>query len=109
EGGVVFVGYGIHAPQANHDDFAGVDVKGKIVLLLAGSPGDDPHSPLADYADIRRKALDARELGAAALLVVLPVNSDAQGRSPFDFADASDAGLPVFRVRHRLAEEWLSA
>jgi hypothetical protein len=106
---VVFVGYGIHAPKANHDDYANTDVKGKIALLLAGSPGNDPHSPLAEYGDIHRKALDARELGAAAILVVLPVNSDAQGRSPFDFAEASDAGLPVLRLRRRIAETWLKA
>ena len=53
EGLVVFVGYGIRAPQANHDDFSGVDVKGKIVLMLAGSPANDPKSPLAELADIR--------------------------------------------------------
>lgn len=100
DGPVVFAGYGIRAPQANHDDYAGVNVKGKIVLLLAGSP----NGPLAEYADIRRKASTARELGATALLVLLPKNSDAQGPSRFDFANASDAGMPVLRVRRPVVE-----
>ncbi len=108
-GEILFVGYGIRAPQANHDDYAGLDVKGKVVLLLAGNPNNDPHSALAEHSDIRRKALTARELGAPAVLVILPKNSDAQGPSRFEFADASDAGLPVLRIRHTIAENWLQA
>ncbi len=109
EGEVVFVGYGIRAADAHHDDFADLDVKDKILLLLAGSPNDDPHSPLAEFADIRRKAVTARQLGATALLVIVPKNSDSQGQSPFEFANASDAGLPVLRLRRPLAEAWLHA
>src|SRR5439155_22565989 len=41
---VVFAGYGIAAPGVNYDDFAGIDVAGKIVLLIAGTPrGGHPH------------------------------------------------------------------
>jgi hypothetical protein len=109
EGEVVFVGYGIRALQAQHNDYEGLDVKAKIVLLLAGSPNDDPHNALADYADIRRKALDARDMGATAVLVIVPQNSDAQGPSNFEFANASDVGLPVLRLRRPVAETWLHA
>ena len=108
EGGMVFVGYGIRAPKVNHDDYEGVDVKDKIVLLLAGNPNDDPHSPLADYADIYRKATTARDLGAKAVLVVLPKKSDAQGATKSGFENASDAGLPVLRVRYDMAASWFS-
>ena len=108
EGGLVFVGYGIRAPKANHDDYAGIDVKDKIVLLLAGNPNDDPHSPLADYADIYRKATTARDLGAKAVLVVLPKKSDAQGATKSGFENASDAGIPVLRVRYDMAASWFS-
>lgn len=103
DGTVVFVGYGIHAPQANHDDYKGIDVKNKIVLLLPGVPKDDPHSPLAEFGDIRRKAVSARELGATAVLVVLPKTSDAQGLTRTGFDDASDTGLPVVRLRYPVA------
>ena len=37
-GDLVFVGYGIHAPEQGHDDYAGVDVTGKIILRIAGTP-----------------------------------------------------------------------
>jgi aminopeptidase YwaD len=108
EGEVVFAGFGIRAPDAKHDDYAGLAVKGKIVLLLAGNPKDDPHSPLAEFSGIRRKALTARELGAAAVLVVSPVKSDAQGSPGTEFFDASDAGLPVLKLKHNIATDWLS-
>ena len=106
EGEVVFVGFGIRAPQANHDDYAGIDVKDKIVLLLAGNPRDDPHSPLTEFADIRRKALTARELGAKAVLVILPDKPEAGGSTHFDLSNASDAGLPVLRIHHSFASGW---
>ena len=35
---LVFIGYGLHLPEAGHDDFAGLDLKGKIVVTLTGGP-----------------------------------------------------------------------
>ncbi len=109
EGQVAFIGFGIKAPAANHDDYAGLDVKGRVVLLLAGNPKDDPHSPLSEFAGIRRKALTARNLGATAVLVVSPARSDAQGPPASDFAEASDAGMPVLRIKRAIASAWLDA
>jgi len=46
EGPAVFAGYGIQEKSAGWDDFKGIDVKGKIVLVLSDAPGkDDPKSP----------------------------------------------------------------
>ena len=36
---VVFIGYGVKAPERNWDDFKGVDLKGKIALVLINAPG----------------------------------------------------------------------
>ena len=36
---LVFLGYGLHLPEAGHDDFADLDLKGKIVVTMAGGPG----------------------------------------------------------------------
>ncbi len=41
-GEIVFVGYGISAPSKGLDEYAGIDVKGKIVLAFKGSPKDAP-------------------------------------------------------------------
>ncbi|KQN09748.1 peptidase M28 [Sphingobium sp. Leaf26] len=37
---MVFAGYGLHLPEVGHDDFAGLDLKGKIVVVLSGGPAD---------------------------------------------------------------------
>ncbi len=38
--GLVFIGYGLHIPEANYDDFQDLDLKGKIVVYINGGPGD---------------------------------------------------------------------
>lgn len=43
EGNLVFLGYGYSTPDQKYDDYAGIDVKGKIVVVVSGSPkGIDP-------------------------------------------------------------------
>jgi aminopeptidase YwaD len=82
EGGLVFVGYGIAAPERGYDDYAGLDVQGKIVLAMAGEPRrGDPASPfggagLPPYGHRLHKASTARDRGARALLLV--TGSDAR-------------------------------
>lgn len=85
---VVFVGYGISAPAKGLDEYAGLDVKGKIVLALKGSPSaaPDPRPAMggggaptpasqpakeewAEESTDQKKALTAYEKGAAAILL----------------------------------------
>ena len=70
EGPVVFVGYGVSAPQFNHDDYSGVDVKGKIVLALYGAPASIPSSERAHFSPTDQKEKMAAAHGAAGLLMV---------------------------------------
>jgi hypothetical protein len=37
---LVFVGYGLHIPEAHYDDFAGIDVRGKIIVYINGGPAN---------------------------------------------------------------------
>src|SRR5262245_14772289 len=74
--GVVFAGYGITAPDLGYDDYAGLDARGKIVLIMTGEPrGGDPASPFRKpdayhYSERRHKVINAREHGAGAVLLV---------------------------------------
>ena len=76
EGEIVFAGYGITAPELGYDDYAGLDVKGKVVLVAQDFPRErDEKSPFRDprnlrYAEWRYKATNAREHGAVAILGV---------------------------------------
>lgn len=75
---VVFVGYGIHAPERGWDDYAGVDVKGKTVVILVNDP--DWRTPTLDgpfggramtyYGRWTYKYEEAARQGAAAAIIV---------------------------------------
>jgi hypothetical protein len=72
-GEVVYVGFGISAPELNYDDYKNVDVKGKIVLMQTGVPYNGKDSLLLKwetYSYHRYKFQRARELGAAGLLYI---------------------------------------
>ncbi len=69
-GGVVFVGYGISDTSKKYNDYAGIDVKGKAVMLLRNAPPSDSLRDFGMVAALRYKAAKARELGAKAIIVV---------------------------------------
>jgi aminopeptidase YwaD len=70
-GKLIFAGYGISSPDAQYDDYAGIDVKGNIVIVLRGSPdGNDNHGKFGNYISLRSKMLTAREKGATGILFV---------------------------------------
>jgi hypothetical protein len=108
EGDAVFAGYGIVAQDEGYDDYAGVDAKDRVVLVLRYGPGgDDPHSKWAAFTPLRLKAMAARERGARALFVVSgPLTAGAKDELVPLRADASlmDAGIPAFSVRRAVAE-----
>jgi Zn-dependent M28 family amino/carboxypeptidase len=71
EAPLVFVGYGLTVPEKNYDDLAGLDVKGKVAVLLSGSPADLPGALASHYqtAGERWKALhNAGALGMISIL-----------------------------------------
>jgi hypothetical protein len=81
EAPVVFVGYGVSAPQFNHDDYAGADVKGKIVMALYGAPESLPSSERAHFSPTDQKEKMAAAHGAVGLLMVWA--GESEKRTPF--------------------------
>ncbi len=73
---VVFAGYGITAPGLSYDDYTGIDAHDAIVLVLTQEPGELDSTSRFDgtvntpYADLRTKAINAREHGAMGLIAV---------------------------------------
>ena len=61
---VVFVGFGIHAPDMNYSDYDGIDVEGKIVAAFGGAPDSFPHNERAYYSSGLTKAEEAVARGA---------------------------------------------
>jgi hypothetical protein len=68
EGPVVFVGFGLTAPELKHDDYAGVDVKGKIVAYFPGAPASWESSLHAYYSSSYLKSKTAAEHGAVGVI-----------------------------------------
>ena len=98
---LVFAGYGIVVPESQdfgYDSYAGLDVKDKIVLVLRYFPEDadtKTKQMLARYADLRYKALAARQRGAKAMLVVTGPRSPNAGETiPMSF-DTALAGSGI--------------
>ena len=71
---VVFVGYGVTAPELNYDDYKGIDVKGKIVLMNRDVPYSDTRNPeykkWVGYCYHQYKLENAVKHGAAGMLYI---------------------------------------
>ena len=103
---VVFAGYGITAPEFGYDDYAGMDVRGKAVLVFDHEPQEDnPASAfhgtgLTLHAGVWTKTWNAQQHGAAALLVVTePVNTHRSAPRPPDRANAPPQALATSELR----------
>ena len=68
EAPIVFAGYGLQVPEVKHDDLAGLDLKGKIVMHLTGGPSSIPGSLLAHYQSVRWEYL--KRAGAIGVLSI---------------------------------------
>ena len=117
--GVVFAGYGITAADLHYDDYAGMDVKGKLVLILRHEPQeDDEHSvfdgkKLTGHALFSSKASNAKMHGAAGVLLVNDLHNhpgEADELPKFAGEDGpDDAGIPFVQVKAEEVRPWFAA
>lgn len=92
----VFVGQGVYAPELGHDDFAGVDVKGKIAVMFNGAPAKFDNDRRAFYSSRRTKAEELARRGAVGLVVVQ--TDDEEKQSPWT-RTAANWNRPGMRLR----------
>lgn len=69
EASLVFVGYGISMPEFNYDDYAGIDVKGKIVVMINGNPDHFSSTVKAHAGSRATKIQTAIEKGALGIII----------------------------------------
>ena len=111
-GPVVFAGYGIVVPESadfGYDSYATLDVKDKVVLVLRYFPEDadtKTKGMLTRYADLRYKAMAARQRGAKALLVVAGPKSPNAGETiPMTFDTAlAGSGIVAASINAAVAD-----
>ena len=117
-GNVVFAGFGITAPEYNYDDYAGIDAKGKIVLLLRHEPQEFDEKSVFEgkvytaHSQIFSKAANAKFHGAKAVLLVNDVGThtgDADDLEKFGAAAGPDnAGIEFVQVKANVVNKWLA-
>ncbi len=78
----VFAGFGVTAPDLSYDDYEGLDVKGKIIVLLTGAPASFPISERAHYSSSYTKEITAVNHGAVGIITVR--NPQDEDRSPWE-------------------------
>ena len=107
EGEAVLAGYGISDTGLGRDDYAGLDVKGRVAVVRRFVPENDTKfsakDPRQRFGDLRYKAWIARERGAKALVVVDwpegQADMPSEARLPQPQPETSDAGIPVVVVQ----------
>ena len=70
EAPLVFAGYGLQIPESNYDDLAGLDVKGKIAVILTGFPAEIPTARAAHYQWAGERWRVFREAGAIGIITI---------------------------------------
>ncbi|MGA9506065.1 MAG: M28 family metallopeptidase [Terriglobales bacterium] len=77
EAPLVFVGYGLKVPEKNYDDFAGVDVRGKIIVIFSGSPAEIPGALASHYQTAAERWKVLRDAGALGIVSLInPASMD---------------------------------
>jgi hypothetical protein len=71
ESEMVFAGYGLTIPEYKHDDFAGLNVAGKVVIFVGGAPSTVPSTVAAHYSSIEERASNFARLGAVGVIGVM--------------------------------------
>jgi aminopeptidase YwaD len=117
-GSVTFVGFGITAPEYNYDDYSGLDVKGKIVVLLRHEPQEFDDQSVFEgkvytaHSQISSKASNAKIHGAKAVLMVNDVaahSGDADDLEKFGTTEGPDnAGIEFVQVKAAVVNKWLA-
>ncbi|MGA3204369.1 MAG: M28 family peptidase [Bryobacteraceae bacterium] len=107
---VVFAGFGITDKKEDYDDYDGLDVTGKFVLILRHEPKESPHKEHVSFAD---KAINAKMHGARGVILV----NDADHHEPplddigkfTESAGPRNSGVLFVRIRYDVAEGWMKA
>jgi hypothetical protein len=115
-GPVVFAGYGITNPERGYDDYEGIEVNGKVVLILRYEPHDAEgnsrfrQGDWSHHASLNAKVRNAADHGAAALMMVNPpkhhgADDDDELMSPS--RGGARSAIPFVHVKREVAQDLL--
>jgi peptidase M28-like protein/PA domain-containing protein len=112
-----FVGYGVTAKKYQYDDYADVDLSGKVAIILSKFP-DNSNGPfdrlsLVDYEDPMAKVVQAQRLGATGAVIILPAGDDLPSAGDLNFkkartylvGDVASVKIPAVFVPYAIGEK----
>lgn len=108
ENKLVFAGFGISATDLKYDDYAGIDVKDKIVIVIRDTPEPNiPHSEFDAFSPLRKKVSVARDKGAAAVIFVNPYDENKTTDDLIEFSfdrGGSVSGFSAVSIKRSFIE-----
>jgi peptidase M28-like protein/PDZ domain-containing protein/PA domain-containing protein len=114
-GPVVFAGYGATAPEFGYDDYAHLDVKDKIAVILryepAGFAAKSGNAGLTQHSQLITKAINARNHGAKAVILVNGKLGDNEEDQLTKFGSVNgpeNAGILIVQAKNEVANAWFA-
>ena len=118
-GEIIFAGYGVNAPENSWDDYKGLDVRGKVLMIMVNDPPASPSEPnlfggkaLTYYGRWTYKYEEAARRGAAGVILIHTDNSAGYGWSVVRnswggarFGLAPEANTPSLKLKSWVTEE----
>jgi hypothetical protein len=93
EAPAVFVGQAVHAPELGHDDFAGLDLRGRIAVVFGGAPERFDNDRRAFYSSSREKLRALSDRGAVGVIFVNTPKDEADSPWSDDAANWQRSGM----------------
>jgi hypothetical protein len=116
DGPVAFAGYGVTAPEFGYDDYAHLDVKDKIVILLryepAGFAAKSGNAGLTQHSQLITKAINARNHGAKAVILVNGKLGDGEEDQLTKFGSVNgpeNAGIVIVQAKNEAVNSWFTS
>ena len=113
---LVFAGFGATAPEFGYDDYAGLDVKDKIVVVLryepAGFVAKSGNQGLTPHSRVITKAINARNHGATGMILLNGKLGEGEEDILTRFGSVSgpeSVGILLVQVKNAVAEDWFRA
>ncbi len=109
---VVFAGYGVTDKDKHYDDYSGIDVTGKIVLIFRHEPNEKPGGEFSSHATFTEKAVNAKMHGAKGVILINDIFAhDGKDELPkFTVATGpTDAGIFFVQLKEADADAWLKS
>lgn len=118
DGELVFLGYGINAPEYNYDDYKNIDLKDKIAVILRHEPQEknekskfNGNKP-TQYSELRYKVFTAKNQGAKAIILINGKENYEDKEDDLitlkSFGGTGNLGIPVIQAKNSFMEKVLN-